>query len=123
MGRTVPSVGLADSPASSDTVRSGRGTEGAVRAGADVMATLHRNLSIFPEVHVEAKNDPVFVGENSRTELDPDWSFIDENGHGHFVDKNEPKGDRLPTLRWVPEACSMGHGDDCDSEGHYVCLI
>lgn len=45
---------------------------------------------------------------------------MDENGHGHFVASH---GDRLPTLRWVSEPCTMGHGPDCNSEGHYECRL
>jgi hypothetical protein len=87
------------------------------------MATSHRGLSIFPEVHVEARSEPVFVGDGVSEDIDPDWTLVDASGHGHFVEKGKPKGDRLPTLKWVPEGCSMGHGEDCDAEGHYECLL
>lgn len=49
---------------------------------------------------------------------DKAWSHIDANGHGHFHYRED---DRYPTLEWVPEPCTMGHGDDCTSEGAYRC--
>lgn len=51
-------------------------------------------------------------------ELDPTWQYIDANGHAHLV----VRGD-LPTLEWVPEPCTMGHGPDCTTEGYYVCRV
>ena len=51
-------------------------------------------------------------------EADPAWRYVDRNGHGHFFQDGQ---ERYPTLTWVSEPCTMGHGDDCDAEGHYEC--
>jgi hypothetical protein len=50
-------------------------------------------------------------------EADPEWRAVDSRGHGHFYGIAV----RYPTLTWIAEPCSMGHGEDCDSEGHYEC--
>lgn len=55
-------------------------------------------------------------------ESDPDWRVVDSNGHGHFYSATT-RANRYPTLTWIAEPCSMGHGDDCDSEGHYECAV
>lgn len=54
----------------------------------------------------------------SISEPDPTWQYVDLAGHGHFYSAS---GERYPTLRWVSEPCTMGHGDDCDGEGHHEC--
>ncbi len=46
---------------------------------------------------------------------DERWTFIDDAGHGHFYGKG------YPTLFWVSQPCSMGHGSDCTSEGYWEC--
>lgn len=53
-------------------------------------------------------------------EPDPTWRHMDSHGHGHFYqDRDQP----YPTLRWVSEPCTMGHGDRCEAEGHYECPL
>lgn len=69
----------------------------------------------WPGYTLDVDRDGQWI-ESSIPELDPDWKSVDENGHGHFVKDRE-----LPTLKWVSEPCTMGHGDDCDAEGHYEC--
>lgn len=49
---------------------------------------------------------------------DERWTFIDAAGHGHFAGEDD-----YPTLRWVALPCTMGHGEDCDGEGHYECPL
>lgn len=52
-------------------------------------------------------------------ERDPDWKYVDSAGHGHFYAADG----LLPTLKWNARPCSMGHGDDCDSEGTWNCRL
>lgn len=66
------------------------------------------------ELEVEEQGQWVEVG----MVLDPDWRHVDAAGHGHFYDSTA-KG--YPTLRWVSQPCTMGHGDDCEAEGYYEC--
>jgi hypothetical protein len=75
-------------------------------------------VMMWPGYQIDIAQDGQWV-ESGMPERDPDWKMVDENGHGHFVDKNG----ELPTLRWVAQPCSMGHGDDCDSEGYFECLL
>jgi hypothetical protein len=58
--------------------------------------------------------------ESGGVEADPSWRHVDSNGHGHFY---QSRKDPFPTLRWVSEPCTMGHGEDCDAEGHYECTL
>lgn len=68
-------------------------------------------------VQYHTEQIPIDPGGN---ELDPDWKFVDHEGHGHFYGDFK-SGDRYPTLKWVSRPCTMGHGDDCDSEGYWEC--
>lgn len=54
-------------------------------------------------------------------EIDPMWAHVDPAGHFHAVagDLTAPP---WPTLRWVPEPCTLGH-DECDAEGHHECKV
>lgn len=74
----------------------------------------------LPGVQVEVRHNSEVVYSDGR-ELDPSWQFVDGEGHGHFVGK--AKSETLPTLEWVSFPCSMGHGDDCTSEGEWRCRL
>ena len=52
---------------------------------------------------------------------DPKWKTTDSNGHRHKAKVTKKGNVKYPTLQWVTVPCSMGHGDDCTSEGYCVC--
>lgn len=78
---------------------------------------MNETTAMWPGFELNIARDVQFV-EPGGNELNPEWKHVDCNGHGHFVSLD--KDDRLPTLVWISEPCTMGH-DDCDAEGHYEC--
>lgn len=82
--------------------------------------------NLFPAPGISIKNltpppQPIPLGPGV-TEPDPAWRTLDSNGHGHIA-QPIPGSVDYPTLEWISEPCSMGHGEDCDSEGAWHCLI
>jgi hypothetical protein len=75
------------------------------------------NQALWPGIELSVDRGGEMV-HSGIPEADPDWRFVDPNGHGHFR-----QGNKYPTLRWVALPCSMGHGDECTSEGYYECTI
>lgn len=73
----------------------------------------------WPGVEVTVENTDELVHPGG-SELNPEWKYVDQQGHGHFVVDTKDRDGRLPTLTWVSEPCTYGH-DDCDAEGHYEC--
>lgn len=63
--------------------------------------------------HVDLRIDQDYIDVTSDL---PDWRYVDAAGHGHFFDSG------YPTLRWVPQPCTMGH-DECEAEGYYECPL
>ncbi len=50
----------------------------------------------------------------------PNWRYIDPNGHGHYYDPDTT--DHYPTLVRVDEGCDdPDHDDDCTGSWHWVC--
>jgi hypothetical protein len=76
----------------------------------------------FPSIHikVEQESETIELSPGS-TEHDPDWTYVDKAGHGHFTRKTPNAPDPFPTLRWVGTGCTMGHGEECDAEGYWEC--
>lgn len=74
------------------------------------------SVALWPNIELEVNRPGEWV-ETMTTEPDPGWRYKDAAGHGHYYD------DGFPTLTWVSEPCTMGHGEDCDSEGHWECPL
>lgn len=53
-------------------------------------------------------------------EPDPDWRYVDEQGHGHFTAR-DPVG--FPTLNKVMVPCGTPDHDDCLILHHYECKL
>lgn len=70
---------------------------------------------IWPGISLDINQDYIPITSSSPS-ADPDWRYVDREGHGHFRQDN-----KYPTLDWISFGCSMGHGDDCDAEGQYEC--
>lgn len=69
---------------------------------------------------VTVTQDKIPIYSDSSTS-DEEWTFIDASGHGHFFATTS--ADQYPTLTWVSVPCQMGHGDDCDGDGHWECRL
>lgn len=65
---------------------------------------------------VEVDQEMITLPPDPRPVPDESWRFMDAARHGHFW-----RGGSYPTLEWVQLPCTMGHDDDCDSEGFYRC--
>lgn len=74
---------------------------------------------LWPGYELTVENDGQWV-HTDMPGPDPDWRFVDAQGHGHFY---KDKDGAYPTLTWVSVPCTMGHGDDCDAEGWYECRL
>lgn len=72
--------------------------------------------SLWPGIEMEFEQGGEWITSDSLV-ADEMWRHVDSNGHGHFWDGG------FPTLTWIAEPCTMGHGDDCTAEGHYECTI
>lgn len=75
---------------------------------------------LWPGHELTVENDGQYV-HTDMPGPDPDWHFIDAKGHGHFYMRGAEDG--YPTLEWVSLPCTMGHDEDCTSEGYYECRI
>jgi hypothetical protein len=77
--------------------------------------TVNIAFPVWPGLDLEYEDRGEWIGGDSR-EPDPTWRYVDEQGHGHFWRKDD-----YPTLRRVVLPCTMGHGDECSSEGYWEC--
>lgn len=78
----------------------------------------------WPGYHLAVTNHGRWVDPG--IEPNPDWRYVDSLGHGHFyrpttTPDNVDRPGPYPTLEWIVEPCTMGHDDDCQSEGHWEC--
>lgn len=91
--------------------------DGDIKGGLDM--NTEQTIRFWPgmELTIDQQNQVV---ESNRPVPDPSWRYVDQHGHGHFYDE---KAREFPTLEWVVLPCTMGHGDECTSEGYYKCPL
>lgn len=82
-----------------------------------------QRVNLLPGLSYVAQPNPQTprVLNRDAQEPDPTWRMVDSNGHGHFA-MEIPGTCTYPTMFWDVEPCTMGHGDDCTSEGSWRCL-
>lgn len=70
---------------------------------------------------VQITQDYIDVSSATATKRDPDWSFVDSNGHFHAWADSDVND--LPTLRVEQIPCDGACGDPDDTISLYLCKI
>jgi hypothetical protein len=84
---------------------------------------INQGFSPFPEISMSMSQEPIELPPSMsgpfEQKLDPNWQFVDAQGHGHFTrpdDSGVSWAKRLPTLEERTEPCG-------DEEEDHSCMV